>query len=76
MPRLIVFIEYGNRKTIRSCSRAGPRKDPCVERRNAIDLSVCEVCDHHLCNGSVNLKMNLLAAILPVAAILALKKLF
>ncbi|CAG9801752.1 unnamed protein product [Chironomus riparius] len=50
-----VSFEYGNRKTIRSCARFGPRKDPCFERRNAVDLAVCEICDGHLCNGSKKL---------------------
>lgn len=59
-----VTFEYGNRKTSRSCARAGPRKDPCLERRNALDLSVCEICDHHLCNGSIATKTSIWATIL------------
>lgn len=27
---------------------AGPRRDPCLERRSYTDISICEMCDHHL----------------------------
>lgn len=52
----------------------GPRKDPCFERRNALDLSVCEVCDHHLCNGSTNVRKSSWAIALSMAAAIIFKK--
>ncbi|CRL04547.1 CLUMA_CG017619, isoform A [Clunio marinus] len=69
----IVTFEFGNRKTLRQCARVGPRKDPCFEQGNAYDLSVCEVCDNHLCNGSTNLKKNIWIMSLPVLGIMFYK---
>lgn len=67
---LLNVLEYGNRRTQRVCTRAGPRKDPCLETRNAIDVSVCEICDHHLCNGSTVERAKLwMVFVLPVAAV-------
>ncbi|KAG5683778.1 hypothetical protein PVAND_013042 [Polypedilum vanderplanki] len=71
-----VSFEYGNRKTVRSCARAGPRRDPCFERRNAVDLAVCEICDGHLCNGSKKLFTSIWLSALPAIAIIILKRFF